>query len=63
MSTQDSTHAKLERDLQEKTPVVSAETHAADIRAEAHTLTAKETLSAYFTIAAAAFGLISDGCK
>ena len=27
------------------------------------TMTRKETISAYFTIAAAAFGLISDGCK
>jgi hypothetical protein len=26
-------------------------------------ITAREKLSAYFTIAAAAFGLISDGCK
>lgn len=27
------------------------------------TTTRKEKISAYFTIAAAAFGLISDGCK
>ena len=27
------------------------------------TATRKEKISAYFTIAAAAFGLISDGCK
>jgi hypothetical protein len=27
------------------------------------TTTTKEKISAYFTIAAAAFGLISDGCK
>lgn len=37
--------------------------HAAELPAETHTLTKRETLSAYFTIAAAAFGLISDGCK
>jgi hypothetical protein len=28
-----------------------------------HTTTTKEKISAYFTIAAAAFGLISDGCE
>jgi hypothetical protein len=28
-----------------------------------HVTTTKEKISAYFTIAAAAFGLISDGCK
>lgn len=42
--------------------VVSAEGHAAQLKAEAHVLNPKEKLSAYFTIAAAAFGLISDGC-
>jgi len=64
MSTQDSAPAKrdLKEEIQEKA-VVSADAHAADLRTEAHTLTTKENLSAYFTIAAAAFGLISDGCK
>jgi hypothetical protein len=61
MSTHKSAHTKT--DLQQQTIVVSADTHVAELEAEAHTLTSKETLSAYFTIAAAAFGLISDGCK
>jgi len=61
MSTQDS--ARTKRDLKEEKAVVSADAHAADLRTEAHTLTTKENLSVYFTIAAAAFGLISDGCK
>lgn len=42
---------------------VSAKVLAARLKQEAHTLSPKERLSAYFTIAAAAFGLISDGCK
>lgn len=49
--------------MEQRTIGVSIETHAAQPKAEAHILTAKETISAYFTIAAAAFGLISDGCK
>jgi hypothetical protein len=61
MSSEDSTDGK--RDMQEKAAGVSAETHANALRAEAHTMTMKESLSTYFTIAAAAFGLISDGCK
>lgn len=43
-------------------PVVSASAHAAVLKQEAHQLNNKERLSAYFTIAAAAFGLVSDGC-
>lgn len=44
-------------------PRVSANEPVVKLRAEARTLTSKESLSAYFTIAAAAFGLISDGCE
>ncbi|KII93547.1 hypothetical protein PLICRDRAFT_396161 [Plicaturopsis crispa FD-325 SS-3] len=40
---------------------VTAEQHAEVLKEEAHTLTTRESMSAYFTIAAAAFGLISDG--
>jgi len=61
MSSEDSTDGK--RDMQEKDVGVSAEAHANALRAEAHTMTTRESLSMYFTIAAAAFGLISDGCK
>ncbi|KAF7966433.1 hypothetical protein HWV62_38392 [Athelia sp. TMB] len=42
-------------------PRVSASKHARELQADAHEQTPKERLSAYFTIAAAAFGLISDG--
>ncbi|KZP31225.1 MFS Git1p-like glycerophosphoinositol permease [Athelia psychrophila] len=42
-------------------PHVSAREHAEELRADAHTQSPKESMSAYFTIAAAAFGLISDG--
>ncbi|KIM85338.1 hypothetical protein PILCRDRAFT_817340 [Piloderma croceum F 1598] len=59
MSSEDSTDGK--RNMQEKTVGVSAETHANALRAEAHSMTTRESLSMYFTIAAAAFGLISDG--
>ena len=44
-------------------PHVSASKHARELQADAHEQTPKERLSAYFTIAAAAFGLISDGCE
>jgi hypothetical protein len=37
---------------------VSAKQHVAELREAAHPQGRKETLSAYFTIAAAAFGLI-----
>jgi len=40
---------------------VTAKEHAAKIKREAHPMSQKEKLSAYFTIAAAALGLISDG--
>jgi hypothetical protein len=43
-------------------PVVAANAHAAVFKQQAHQLNNKERLSAYFTIAAAAFGLVSDGC-
>lgn len=60
MSSHESIDAKP--DLQEKA-VVSVDAHAAKLKEEAHTLTTRESISMYFTIAAAAFGLISDGCK
>lgn len=51
-------------DGQENTvPKTSATHHAEVLKAKAHNLNDKEKLSAYFTIAAAAFGLISDGCE
>lgn len=58
MSSHESIDAKP--DLQEKA-VVSVDAHAAKLKEEAHTLTTRESISMYFTIAAAAFGLISDG--
>ncbi|KAE9411000.1 MFS Git1p-like glycerophosphoinositol permease [Gymnopus androsaceus JB14] len=42
-------------------PTVTAEEHAAKLKREARPMSNKEKLSAYFTIAAAALGLISDG--
>lgn len=61
MSFQESTQAKS--DMQQKAGMVSAdsETRAAELKAKAHTSNSKESISAYFTIAAAGFGLISDG--
>jgi hypothetical protein len=52
-----------DRTAPETAHVVSAEQHAAELRNQSQALTAKEKLSSYMTIAAAAFGLISDGCK
>lgn len=43
--------------------VVSAETHAKELQSDTHVQTRKEKLSAYFTIAAAAFGLIRYICS
>jgi hypothetical protein len=64
MSSHESFQAKSDQvELEQEKAVVSADTHAVKLREEAHTLTARESLSAYFTIAAAAFGLISDGCE
>lgn len=40
---------------------ISAKVLGTRLKQEAHNLTSRERLSAYFTIAAAAFGLISDG--
>ncbi|KAG2118416.1 major facilitator superfamily domain-containing protein [Suillus clintonianus] len=40
---------------------VTARTYEAELKATAHDLNKKESLSAYFTILAAGFGLISDG--
>jgi hypothetical protein len=59
MSSQKSPQAKT---MQQETAMpVSADT--TELKAKAHTSTSKEKFSAYFTIAAAAAGLISDGCK
>jgi len=48
-------------------PVVAAakDTEVQDIKIKnsPQVMTSKERLSAYFTIAAAGFGMISDGCK
>lgn len=44
-------------------PNVPAVTYAAKLTAEAHDLNRAESLSSYFTILAAGFGLISDGCR
>lgn len=41
--------------------VITSEDVVQDLGKQA--ITTKEKISAYFTIAAAAFGLISDGCK
>jgi hypothetical protein len=43
--------------------IVTSATIVPDLGKQANIVTAKEKISAYFTIAAAAFGLISDGCK
>jgi hypothetical protein len=41
----------------------TAKPYEAEQEAAAHDLNKKESLSAYFTILAAGFGLISDGCR
>jgi hypothetical protein len=46
--------------VDEKETKAPARTHAAELKAVTHD---KESLSVYFTILAAGFGLISDGCK
>jgi hypothetical protein len=43
--------------------IVTSATVIPDLGKQANIVTTKEKISAYFTIAAAAFGLISDGCK
>ena len=43
--------------------ILTSATVVPDLGKQANVMTAKEKISAYFTIAAAAFGLISDGCK
>lgn len=42
---------------------LSANAYETDLKANAHKLNEKESLSAWLTILAAGFGLISDGCK
>lgn len=46
-----------------QTEVITSEDVVQDLGKQAITTSMKEKISAYFTIAAAAFGLISDGCK
>ena len=53
---------------EDKTPkqsevILISATAVPDLGKQANIVTTKEKISAYFTIAAAAFGLISDGCK
>jgi hypothetical protein len=43
--------------------MLTSATVVPDLGNQTDVVTAKEKISAYFTIAAAAFGLISDGCK
>lgn len=63
MSSQPDDAAEGQANVYDQSVAVSVDEHTARLKAEAHTSTAKEKLSAYFTIAAAAFGLISDGCN
>ena len=44
-------------------PHISVEERVEGLKNDHKAVSRKEQLSAYFTIAAAAFGLISDGCK
>ncbi|KAJ7596504.1 major facilitator superfamily domain-containing protein [Mycena floridula] len=57
--------AHVAEQIDEKPPlspnIVSAKHHGEDLVAKAHPVSGKESLSAYFTILAAGFGLISDG--
>lgn len=46
----------------DKGNVVSVTERADELKTDSKALDPREKLSAYFTIAAAAFGLISDGC-
>lgn len=46
-----------------QTVEITSEYVAQDSDLEEEATTTKERVSAYFTIAAAAFGLISDGCE
>lgn len=61
MSTPVANVSNLEKESQGEKESVKA--HATILKANAHRLNFKEQRSAYFTIAAAAFGLVSDGCK
>lgn len=49
----------ITKDVKEDIP----DSASVDVQSQPVALSRKETLSAYFTIAAAAFGLISDGCE
>ena len=49
-------------DDQPKSRVVPVDERINDLKVDSKAMSPKEKLSAYFTIAAAAFGLISDGC-
>ena len=53
-SEEDSAQAKV---------ILTSETVVPDLRTQPSGTTKKEKISVYFTIAAAAFGFVSDGCK
>lgn len=50
-------------DIDSRERVVSVDERVTSIKNDARPVDRREALSAYFTIAAAAFGLISDGCE
>lgn len=52
----------MRKDVKQAVGIASEDVvHGSDLDKQA--TTTKERISAYFTIAAAAFGLISDGCE
>lgn len=56
-------YSKEDIDSPSRERVVSVDERVTSIKNDARPVDRREALSAYFTIAAAAFGLISDGCK
>jgi hypothetical protein len=55
--------SREDKTLKQPEMILTSTTIIPDPGKRTNTMTAKEKISAYFTIAAAAFGLISDGCK
>lgn len=53
----------MNEDISSPDRVVPVDERLASIKNVARPVDKREALSAYFTIAAAAFGLISDGCE
>jgi hypothetical protein len=54
----------LRKDVKQTVEITSEDVvQHSDLDKQASTTVTKERISAYFTIAAAAFGLISDGCE